>query len=216
MENILDELYEELTLDIQKMSKKIIINHSNALEALLNNNNKKALSVIENDDVINQMEEMINQKVVIGIAKYQPVASDLRKLIGILKLSADIERIGDYAKSIAKVTITKKQNFTVSDEHIKIIKEMQDTFIHLFTETLVAFKNLDDASVYDIVKEDEKINDLLDTALDIDYTLLKTQEEFENYMLYINLLRKIERAGDHTKNICETIVYVTTGTRIEL
>lgn len=213
--SVLDELYESLVLDVINMAQKVIENHKMALTCLLENEKQLALTVYEQDEIINQLEDQLNQKIVLAIAKFQPVATDLRKLIGTMKLISDIERIGDYAKNMAKVVIINKKEFVLDKKDVELLVEMHENFISLFTNAIEAFKALDEKAVYEIVKIDEHINALLEKALAKQLSELDDQASLEYYLLYINLLRKIERAGDHTKNICELVVYICSGTRIE-
>ncbi|MGL4382330.1 MAG: phosphate signaling complex PhoU family protein, partial [Bacilli bacterium] len=136
MENLLNDVFEELNKDIDKMARYIITNHNSALNALYEQNKKQALEVIEYDERINQIEENINNKVVIAIARYQPVAGDLRRLIGIMKLANDLERIGDYAKSIAKVIVVDDINFVLDDSKKIILDGVYLAFIKLFEKAI--------------------------------------------------------------------------------
>src|SRR5690606_28838540 len=76
-----------------------------SMEALISQDVDAALEVIEDDKEINQLEEYINDRVILLIAKQSPVATDLRRLIVTIKVASDMERVGDYAVNIAKETI---------------------------------------------------------------------------------------------------------------
>lgn len=216
MTSVLDDTYELIVADILKMSKYVSQNYNMALECLLDNDKDKAMHVYEQDEIVNQLEDKLNQQIVLAIARYQPVATDLRKLIGAIKLISDIERIGDYAKSMAKTVLIRNEGFVFTNSEVDILKKMHSTFIELFAHTMDAFVELEANKVYDIVKLDEQINELLNTALSLQLSKIDSQTYLEQYLMYINILRKIERAGDHTKNICEIIVYICNGTRLEL
>ena len=90
---------------------------------------------------INRVEEDINDRVILLIAKQQPVATDLRRLMVLIKAAADMERIGDYAVIYAKETIRIGK-----DEHIApihLLDEMRDKTIHMLKQILDAFINED-------------------------------------------------------------------------
>lgn len=213
--NVLDEMIDHLLEGICKMMDLTILNHQEAIQALLTNNKQLALECMEKDEIINMLEQSINNDVMLSIARYQPVASDLRKLIGIMKVASDIERIGDYAKSIAKSVIVTERGLKVSDEKIEILKEMHNVFITLFKKAIEAFVNQDASEVYEIVKIDTKINDLVAKGLQFNKEDMVDDETIQDYLTMANIYRKIERAGDHSKNVCEIILYVQNGIRAE-
>lgn len=213
--NVLDEMIDHLLEGICKMMDLTIFNHQEAIQALITNNKSLALECMEKDEIINLLEQSINNDVMLSIAKYQPVASDLRKLIGIMKVASDIERIGDYAKSIAKSVIVTERGLKVSNEKIEILKEMHNVFITLFKKAIEAFVNQDASEVYEIVKIDTKINDLVAKGLQFSKEDMVDDETIQDYLTMANIYRKIERAGDHSKNVCEIILYVQNGIRAE-
>ncbi len=103
---------EKFDADLQKvqallleLSNTAIDTLNNSIDYLLSHNIEGALSIINNDIHINRAEEDINDQVILLIAKQQPVSTDLRRLIVLIKAAGDMERIGDYAVSIAKETI---------------------------------------------------------------------------------------------------------------
>jgi phosphate transport system protein len=212
---VLDEITNHLLEGIVKMMDATILNHQEAIEALITNNKHLALECIEKDEIVNLLEQSINNDVMISIAKYQPVAGDLRKLIGIMKVASDIERIGDYAKSIAKAVIVNDRELKVSDEKIELLKEMHNVFITLFKKAIEAFVRQDASEVYDIVKIDTKINNLVAEGLQFTKDDIVDDESIQDYLTIANIYRKIERAGDHSKNVCEIILYVQSGMRAE-
>lgn len=211
----LDEAYNKLNKKVEKMMQLTITNHKNSVEALVKQDAKLALKCIENDEIINNLEEQINYEVLVAIAKFQPVATDLRKLIGLVKVATDIERIADYSKTISKAAILNCDQTFMSDEFIKNVSKISKVFIDMFKRTINTFIELDISEIHEIVAMDLKINNLVLETLKANPFKLIDESNVETYMLLMGVIRNLERAGDHTKNICESIVFIESGLRVE-
>ena len=209
-----DELlaYDTQLINMLKKVKTMLVMSK---EALQNSDKSKALSIIEMDDYINHLDEDINNHASIMLSLLQPVAKDLRQVIAGIKIATDIERIGDYAKSVGRFVIK-------SDEITKDISAYTDTIIDLLIqqldETILCLLTLDIKLAYEIPLKDQKIDDAFVNA--INYIERKIHEEstLENFHYPIRLVstfRSLERAGDHIKNICESIIYRVKGQHID-
>ncbi len=209
-----DELlaYDTQLINMLKKVKTMLVMSK---EALQNSDKSKALSIIEMDDYINHLDEDINNHASIMLSLLQPVAKDLRQVIAGIKIATDIERIGDYAKSVGRFVIK-------SDEISKDISAYTDTIIDLLIqqldETILCLLTLDIKLAYEIPLKDQKIDDAFVNA--INYIERKIHEEstLENFHYPIRLVstfRSLERAGDHIKNICESIIYRVKGQHID-
>lgn len=209
-----DELfaYDTQLINMLKKVKTMLVMSK---EALQNSDKSKALSIIEMDDYINHLDEDINNHASIMLSLLQPVAKDLRQVIAGIKIATDIERIGDYAKSVGRFVIK-------SDEITKDISAYTDTIIDLLIqqldETILCLLTLDINLAYEIPLKDQKIDDAFVNA--IKYIERKIHEEstLENFHYPIRLVstfRSLERAGDHIKNICESIIYRVKGQHID-
>ena len=209
-----DELlaYDTQLINMLKKVKTMLVMSK---EALQNSDKSKALSIIEMDDYINHLDEDINNHASIMLSLLQPVAKDLRQVIAGIKIATDIERIGDYAKSVGRFVIK-------SDEISKDISAYTDTIIDLLIqqldETILCLLTLDINLAYEIPLKDQKIDDAFVNA--INYIERKIHEEstLENFHYPIRLVstfRSLERAGDHIKNICESIIYRVKGQHID-
>ncbi|WP_144511092.1 phosphate signaling complex protein PhoU [Bacillus sp. FJAT-22090] len=184
------------------------LNHS--MDYLLGNDIEGALTVINNDIHINHMEEEINDRVILLIAKQQPVATDLRRLMVLVKIASDMERIGDYAVNIAKETIRIGK-----DEHIApihLLDEMRVKTIAMLKNVLDAFihENMDEAKK--IAKQDDEIDELYGHAI---RTLLKVGVEKPEQLSQVTQLsfvcRYLERSADHATNLAERLLYLLKG-----
>ena len=140
----------------------------------------------------------------------QPVAKDLRLLIGGIKIANDLERIGDYAKNIGRFVIKSK---TVDPRFRKEIVNLTNVFLKNFDEVLKVMEKRDVKEAYRVAT--------LDDDLDVEFKafthlLADNAEENEGFPFELTTIaRNIERAGDHSKNICEQIIYIVKGQHID-
>lgn len=206
----LDSKLQEFDQDLLVMASRVRKSFSYVLEALVDFDKEKALTVIELDDYVNHDEKTINDTAIETLSLLQPVAKDLRLIIGGIKIANDLERIGDYAKNIARYII--KNNISdakLNDE----IHQVGEQFIHYFDDVMDVLKDKDLKYAYEVAVKDE----ILDSAIDkIIYRIAdKAQKDFSYSVEELNILRNVERAGDHGKNICEHIIYIVKGHHVD-
>ena len=128
--NLLDDSILVLKLDIKKLTEMIINQYKNVIQAIKDRDSKLALKVIEEDKEINSLAEDIDLESMVIIARYQPVASDLRRVMTINKLAYELERIADYAKNIAGYVITGNEKKVY--ESPDIIASLEKMFNTIF------------------------------------------------------------------------------------
>ncbi len=211
-------LEEELmTYDVQlvNMLKKVKTMLEMAKDTLRNSDKSKALSIIEMDDYINHLDEDINNHATIMLSLLQPVAKDLRQIISGIKIATDIERIGDYAKTVGRFVI---KSDAITNDISVYTDSIIDLLIQQLDETILCLQTLDINLAYEIPLKDQKIDEAFIHA--INYIEKKIHEEatLENFNYPIRLVstfRSLERAGDHIKNICEAIIYRIKGQHID-
>lgn len=197
------------------LSNLAISTLNKSIDALLCHDVDMALSIIENDIHINRLEEEINDRVILLLAKQQPVATDLRRLIVLLKAAHDMERVGDYAVNIAKENIRIGKAEFVSP--IKNIEEMRTKTITMLTEVMKAFieENIEDARK--IAEIDDQVDQLYGQTIQ---QLLKVGSENPQMLSQVTQLsfvcRYLERSADHATNIAEQLFYLVKGRHYEL
>lgn len=184
---------------------------SNAASALMNLDVAMAMSVAEADAHINALQRSVADKAIYTIAKRQPVADDLREVIGVIRISTDLERVGDLTKNIAKraTKIAQTQN---AQPRLVSLKAMYDRAADQLKDALESYARRDVALAGTIWERDQKLDALEDLA----YRNLLTfmMEDPGNIPFCVELLfcaKNLERIGDRAKNIAETVVYVVTG-----
>ena len=204
----IDEKLSYLKQRILHMATIINNMYAKVYEALDEHNVDKALEVIKMDEFVNRLDEEVNDLAIENLALLAPVASDLRKVIAAIKITTDLERIGDYAKNIASFVITDGYiNEDIKDD----VKIMIDNFLTMLDHAMNCYNKEDLKWAYEIPLEDENINAAFKSIVD----KVKTDENVDHVIAMSSMLRNIERAGDHTKNVCEHIIYQLKGLHIE-
>jgi len=149
------------------------------------------------------------------LALQQPMAKDLRRVIGILKIAIDLERISDLAVDVARVTAQSKDKIQITKlEYIPIMAEVNRKML---AQTMEALENGDADLARQVTKWDYEIDGLYVKARDKLLKIIIERPEVINEgtsLLMVN--RHLERIGDHICNICETIVYMVEGRREHL
>lgn len=202
---ILDELNESLL----EMGKLVTDQFEKSENVLRSKDTELAKTIIEDDDKIDFLKEEIEYKCVKLIATQTPLASDLRRLFTTIKIIQDLERIGDYAVDLAKVSMYIPENehidFKISDYFSNIIKKM-------VTEVVQAYINNDKKKAIEIYESDEAIDkkyyDIFTQIMD----KMNSGEITNNIGVQtLFMIKYFERAGDHINNICENIMYLKSG-----
>ena len=199
------EVFKE---DIILMSQRVRKMFLTAIEVLHTGNKEKALSVVELDDYVNNANEEVNEKAVEVLSLLAPVASDLRIVIAGIKIATDLERIGDYAKAIARFVI---KNDDLDPKLLPNIDILGEKFIAFFDLTMDAYARRDVKLALDLPSRDDEIDAAFKKLINYLEEMYNQQENITNLIPTIGMLRNIERAGDHTKNICENIIYEVKG-----
>lgn len=175
-----------------------------------------AQEVIENDIKINDMETRLEKKSFEMIALQQPVTTDLRMIITVMKASSDLERMADHAVSVAKSTIRVKGQTRIPEIE-KEISDMSDYVKKMVDNVLVAYVKTDEKDARTIANMDQRVNDYFNRIYNS--TIKNMQSDPETVISgtdYLNVASYLERIGDYVTNICEWIVYLATGKITEL
>jgi len=181
-----------------------------AIDALARRDSEAAAKVIESDRRIDTMEHDASNLAVRILALRQPMATDLREVVAAIKISSDIERIGDYAKNIAKRALQLNQLGPLRP--VSSIPRMGRLAQQIVKDVLDAYVEKDAALAVAAWRRDEEIDDLY-TSL-FRELLTYMMEDPRNITLCIHLLfcaKNIERMGDHATNIAETVYYMVEG-----
>lgn len=187
-----------------------------SVKAFINHDKELAREVIEEDNAINNREAELEETCFELIALQQPVTSDLRKIITVMKASADLERMGDHAVSISKSTIRVKGNKRVPEIEADIA-ELAAKVKDSVEAVLEAYLKYDVEKAKEIAARDDAIDQVAHLITEKCIEDMKRNPDLvigaSDYMLVVTYL---ERIGDYVTNICEWIVYHETGKVAEL
>lgn len=186
---------------------------ADAIKAFVSHDTALAERTIAADKQIDQLEVEIVDRTTRLLALRQPMASDLRMVIGGLKLSGAIERIGDYAKNVAKRALVVHR---LPAPPSNLIPRMGELVQLMIKDVLDAYSSRDPAKALDVWKRDGDVDALYTTQFRAALTYMLEDSRTITactHMLFI--AKNIERIGDHATNMAETIHYVLTGQRLE-
>ncbi|HWZ10862.1 MAG TPA: phosphate signaling complex protein PhoU [Xanthobacteraceae bacterium] len=184
---------------------------ADATRALVERDTDLAEQVITTDPTIDAMQHEIEEKAVLTIARRQPMAVDLREIVGAMRVCNDLERIGDHAKHIGKRVVVLGADFH-AQKLIRGVEHMAELVGTLLKEVLDAYASRDLTAALAVWNGDEEV-DALCTAL-FRELLTYMMEDPRNITLCIHLMfcaKDIERMGDHATNIAETVYYMIEG-----
>lgn len=186
-----------------------------AVRSLLERDIEMAEEVKSRDGIVDALMRQVEDDAIRIIATLQPVASDLRILFTTVKVVTDLERAGDHAVDIARVSTN------IRDEEISIlsdeIRAMKDTCIRMIHEGLGSFVSLDSEKAYEVTKLDDLIDDNYVASVRKLYAFVKEEPQFARTAAQLNFAMKyLERIGDHMTNVCEWTIYIKTGEHVEL
>ncbi|KRL37292.1 phosphate signaling complex protein PhoU [Liquorilactobacillus uvarum] len=216
MRKILERQLENLHKDFANMGSDAASAIQNAIEAFESNDENLIHKVIDNDQNINEQEIYLERKAAQVIALQQPVASDLRILITILKASSDLERIGDHAISIARagLRIKKEEKNALIEE---IISDMSHHAYEMLKQIIKAYVENDEKLARKIALSDKKTDEYLKKIRKESFSSMQNDSKFiSSGTEYIVVASHIERIGDYVTNVAEWIVYTNTGRITEL
>lgn len=190
-------------------------NLGQAFDALNNHDPSLAEKVILSDKEIDKLQADIEAQVITMIALRAPLASDLRHIMAALKITGDLERIGDLAKNIAK-----RSRAIATEQYPKPLmnglRNMVDRALTQLKDVLDAYADRNDALALSVWKRDEQIDAMYNSIFRELLTYM--MEDPRNIGFCTHLLfgaKNIERIGDHTTNIAETIHFLVHGEEIE-
>lgn len=187
---------------------------ASAIDAFTRRDTDLAERTVLADRQIDQIEHDVAEQTTRLLALRQPMAADLRMVIGCLKLSGDIERIGDYAKNIAKRALVLQR--LTAPRPSNLIARMGELVQRMIKDVLDAYAERDPAKAVDVWRRDADVDELYTTQFRAILTYMLEDSRTITAGTHLMFIAKnIERVGDHTTNIAETIHYMLTGKRLD-
>jgi len=184
-----------------------------SIKALLHRDHNLAIQVITGDRAVNSLEEAIDNECIRLIALFQPVAIDLRQLMAVDHISAELERIGDIATNIAE-EVLNLQHLPAKRIHSGLVRMAQDVQ-EMMRRCLQAFLTQDARLAREVCQADDEV-DSLDRSIIHNLLMEMTvaHEAITAGMCQVSIVRNLERVGDHATNIAEQVVYMVEGESI--
>jgi phosphate transport system protein len=177
-----------------------------AMKGLFHRDDNICANAIADDEEIDQLEKQIDKDGVDILLRFQPVASDLRRVVSAMKLSSNLERMADQATTIARRA--RKLNQHPPLPEVELIKPMYEQAMSMFKDSVDAFTREDVELGRAIVPRDEKLDDLNRIASHkLVERMAQDPDQLRGYLNLIFVGRCLERVGDHATNIAEDAVY---------
>ena len=201
-----DDALTALRKDLLMMAGLAERSLERAVKGLLQRNDDLCATAIADDEEIDQLEKQIDKDGFEILLRFQPMASDLRRVISAIKLSPNIERVGDQATNIAKRARKLNQHSPLPE--VQLIVPMQAHAMSMFKDSINAYVR-ENVELAHLVCSRDKLLDEMNRDANRKLTV-RMMEDVEQLNGYFNLLlvsRALERVGDHAQNIAEDAVY---------
>ncbi len=201
---ILDEKITKYATFVQKMIEK-------SINGLLNKNKDELIDVIDSDEAkANSTELELEDLCISTIAQFQPLAGDLRKIIMILKINNDLERMADHA-----VNIAESASFIIDRPALKPlidVPRMAEETIRILFDSITSYINLDSGLAESVFKRDDIVDGLRDQVFrELSTYMASSPSCIDRALQLMNIARNLERISDLSTNICEDVIYIIKG-----
>jgi phosphate transport system protein len=211
----LDRAIDDLLAQVVEQSSMVEKSLNEAVSSLKSQDTEQAKLIYDADRQINKKHFEIEESVITLIATQQPMARDLRLLTAILEVTTELERMGDYAKGIARITVRIGKDELLAP--IRHISPMTEVCVDMLHRAIQAFVERDAGVARSIPREDDQVDEYFNTI----YRELMDQMisnpgsvDQANHLLWV--AHNLERVADRVTNVCERIVFVVTGELLEM
>ena len=209
------EELDSLSAQIAQMGGLTEAQLSAAIEAVTRRDQQLAERTILEDQRIDVLESEIEAHAIRMIALRQPMATDLREAIAAIKISIDLERIGDLAKNIAKRAIVLQNDFEGANKLIQGISRMGRLAQRQLKQVLDAYSNREAQAAMEVWRDDEEVDEMYVSLFrELLTYMMEDAERITPCTHVLFMAKNIERMGDHVTNICETIYFLVHGERL--
>lgn len=186
-----------------------------AVDALKRRDLETAKRIFHDDHLVNEKRYAIENAILILIATQQPMARDLRLMAAILEVITELERMGDYAKGIAKISMRLGES-SIS-LNMREFATMADLSVSMLHRALGAFIAENPQAAYEIPKEDDQVDELYNKVYrSLVSAMIADPEIIDQANLLMWVAHNLERMADRVTNICERTVFIATGELMEM
>lgn len=210
----LDNKIQELNDSILELGTTVEQAILGSVNTLVDRDLEKAKVIYDGDKIINQKRYEIERKALITVATQQPMATDLRRLSSIIDIAGELERIGDYAKGIARIAMRLGDHPPLKE--LVDIPKMAQLTSDMLGRALKAFVSLDENAGRSIPREDDQIDVLYNLVYqDLLELMIADRENIDRATFHLWVAHNLERAADRVTNICERTIFTTSGEMVE-
>ena len=208
-----DEDLDRLRAQIAQMGGLAEHAIGEAMRCLIQRDVDGAMAVVQNDGKLDELEVEAERRVVQLIALRAPMAGDLREAVAALKISGVVERIGDYAKNIARRVPLLEDSSQL--EPLSLLPEMARIATQMVHDVLDAFVKRDPEAAVRVVERDQAVDDFYDSIFRTLLTFMMERPQTIGQSAHLLFVAKnLERVGDHATNIAEMVYYAATGEHV--
>ncbi len=208
--NAFDKELREVRDKVTMMAEMVSQELSDSVQAFAGRDQQQATETVAADDLVNASERLIDDQIIKAIVFNQPMATDCRQLIAALRIAKDLERIGDYASSIASHSMTLDQ-LEITGEEQRLI-DMGHAVHTMMIEVIEAYVEQDVRKAQIIREQDDAIDELYTKIFKDLLTINTNNSKMSSACTHLTFIaRSMERIGDHITDIAEEIIYTVQG-----
>lgn len=206
---------EDIRSRVLQMGGVVEAQIQGAIEAFSSGDDAISTRVIDNERRVNDYEKEIDDACVHLVARRQPAASDLRLVMGISKIVTDLERIGDEAEKIARMSRSIYGRSALSIPHFVDVRQTGNLALALLRRVLDTMARLDADEAGKLIAEDRLIDaEFRAIVRQLITYMMEDPRTISTALDIVWIAKAIERVGDHAKNIAEQVVYIVRGTDV--
>jgi len=205
---------QEITRKVAEMGGMVEQQITDAVQALIGRDLEMGERVIAMDPQIDNMQREIEEKAILTIARRQPMAVDLREVVGAMRVCNDLERIGDHAKHLGKRVVALDGDF-YPQKLIRGVEHMAELVSAQLKQVLDSYASRDLTAALAVWKGDEEVDSMCTSLFRELFTYMMDDPRNITFCMHLMFCAKdIERMGDHATNIAETVYYMIEGRQI--
>ena len=198
-------------LTLGEMVEKAI---TRALDALKERDLEASRQVVEDDDLVDKIRYQLEEKCIDLIATQQPIAVDLRTLLAVLHISVELERMGDYAEGIGKISLMMGAEPTLKP--LVDIPKMAAKGTEMLRRSLQALVNRDEAAAIEVCNDDDEVDALYDQVYrDLLAYMIDDPNTVQRATYLLWVAHDLERIADRATNVAERVIFLVTGKLVE-
>jgi phosphate transport system protein len=202
---------EDLRNQVLTMGGLVESQLSKAIAAIVSGDSELGLKVANDDYKVNELEVSIDEECSRILATRAPAAGDLRLIVAIIKTITDLERVGDEAEKIGFLASKLAAMDRPSDSY-RELKTLGTHVLHMLRDAMNAFARMDVTESLEVVREDERVDEEYEAIQRQCITfMMEDPRSIKRVMNVTWVARSLERIGDHSKNICEYVIYMVQG-----